>query len=271
MKGPNNRSSGGGTPWYSEDAGKARTEGSLLAWSLAWIAAVAVVVMTGFLRRWGEVEYHLFSLACAATVTVGPIASGAVSRGGLASSYLLKLNVYCAILVFFGTYVGTHYFFDLMRMRYAFPAQLTFEAELVGKSGGEVPAFMYPLTQAYFVTYFNALVVAERGLRRLFGLGRAGRVVLVAVLSYAVAFAETFFMATEFMSGLFWYEERGSMLLVGSFGYAIYFLVGLPLVRDLDERPGAPWPLGRVVIVALAASMLIFFGLEAWAKVVGEL
>lgn len=239
--------------------------------SLVWIGAVAVVVSTGALSRWTEVGYLVFALACALPMSAVPIAL-ALRRGeSLATSYVVKLNVFVALLVFFGTYVGTHYFFDLMGMRYAFPARLVLEAELVGKSGMHVPVFMYPLTQAYFMTYYTALVVAHRGLCRRLGLGAASGALLVAALSYAVAFAETFFMATDLMSAWFWYEKHGKMLALGSLGYAIYFVIGLPMVRGLDEDARAPWPMSRVLVVALATSMLIFYGLELWAKLVGAL
>lgn len=235
------------------------------------MGAVAIAVLSGWLKSWGESGYLLFSTACAVPMSIVPIVLRARRGSGVWSSFVVKLNVFVAILVFFGTYVGTHYFFDLMGMRYAFPTRLVFEAALVGKSGMHVPIFMYPLTQAYFMTYFTALVVADRGLRAKLRLGPIGRASLVLVLSYAMAFAETFFMATDFMKDLFWYEKHGRMLAVGSFGYALYFLFGLPLVRGLDETADDRFPMGKVVIVALAACMAIFFGLEAWAKVVGAL
>jgi cycloeucalenol cycloisomerase len=50
-------------------------------------------------------------------------------------------------------------------------------------NGAHVPIFMYPLTQAYFVTYFTVLVVLDRGISSTLGLGRAGRAVLVLLLA----------------------------------------------------------------------------------------
>jgi cycloeucalenol cycloisomerase len=267
-----------GAGWLSDNPGKAWAERYLLWASLTWIGAVAVVVLTGALQRWTESGYLVFSLACAAPMSVVPVALARRRGEPLLASYVVKLNVFVALLVFFGTYVGTHYFFDLMGMRYAFPTRMAFEAELVGKSGMHVPVFMYPLTQAYFMTYFTALVAAHRGLSRRLGLtgqtttlARLGSAALVLGLSYVVAFAETFFMATDLMSAWFWYEKQGRMLALGSIGYAIYFVVGLPMVKGLDEDASRTWPMSRVVVVGLAASMAIFYGLEAWAKLVGAL
>src|SRR5690606_23553150 len=133
-----------------------------------------------------------------------------------------------------------------------------------------VPVFMYPLTQAYFVTYYTALVVALRWVRRRLHLGGFGTMMAVLVLAYATAFAETFVMANEHLAAYFAYADRSRMLALGSFGYASYLAVGLPLVSRMDED-GTRWSLGRVVLEALATCMLILVGLELWAKLVGPL
>lgn len=255
--------------WFAEDPNKAWGERFLLAQSPLWMIAVGVVIATGAIRSWGDVGFTVFSIAAALPALVGPLfftRGRDFSRG---APYWLRLNLWVAIVVFFGTFVGTHYFFDLMGMRYAFPVEWTFEAAFVGKSGQRVPVFMYPLTQAYFVTYFTALGVAYRVLTTKLGLGRPGRVVVVLALSYVLAFAETLFMATGAMADLFSYEKKDAMLALGSIGYASYFVVGLPMARTIDE--GERTPTLRVLQGALAACMLIFFLLEAWAKLVGRL
>ncbi len=255
--------------WFAEDPDKAWAERYFLLQSPLWIAAVACVMLTGVLRTWSDTGYLVFSIAVSLPATVGPLcfARGRALSNG--APYWLRFNAWIAIVVFFGTYFGTHYFFDLMGMRYAFPARWVFEAALVGKSGQHVPVFMYPLTQAYFVTYYSTLVVLHRGLTRRLGGSAIASAALVLGLSYAVAFAETFFMATDLMTDLFSYEKRDKMLGLGSIGYATYFVVGLPLVRriDLDGRTS----IGRVVESALATCMGVLLLLEAWARLVGRL
>jgi cycloeucalenol cycloisomerase len=255
--------------WFAEDPDKAWAERYFLLQSPLWVAAVAIVVLTGALHSWSDTSYLIFSIAVSLPATVGPLcfARGRAFTGG--APYWLRFNAWVAIVVFFGTYFGTHYFFDLMGMRYAFPARWVFEAAYVGKSGQHVPIFMYPLTQAYFVTYYTSLVVAHRGLASKLGGGALGSAALVLVLSYAVAFAETFFMATDLMTDLFSYEKRDKMLGLGSFGYATYFVVGLPLVRRIDL--GGRTSTWRVVESALATCMGVLLLLEAWARVVGRL
>ncbi len=255
--------------WLARGADKAWGERFFLLTTPIWITAVAAVVLTGSLRSWGDSGYMAFSLFAAAPAVVGPLlfARGRDFDEGV--PYWVKLNLFAGVLVFFGTYFGTHYFFDLMGMRYAFPEAWTFEALHVGKSDRKVPVFMYPLTQAYFVTYFTVLVVAYRKLCAVFSLGLVGRIIAVLGLAYVIAFAETFFMATDLMVDLFSYDKRDRMLTVGSFGYATYFVVGLPIARRIDE-PGKT-PVRTVLLEALGASMLILILLEVWARVVGRL
>ncbi len=255
---------------FSSNPDKAWAERFLLVTSPLWIVAVAVVVVSGVLRGWNDAHYLVFSCACAAPAALGPALVRDRSGLPLAQRYWFKLNVWVAIVVAFGTYFGTAYFFDLMGMRYAFPSDWTLQSNIVGQSGQRVPVFMYPLTHAYFMTYFTVLVVADRTLRARLRPGPLGRALIIAVLSYALAFAETFFMATELMRDLFAYEQQQRMLAVGSIGYAAYFVIGLPMVRRIDE--GAErWSLGRVVLEALATCMAIMVLLELWAQVVGPL
>jgi cycloeucalenol cycloisomerase len=87
------------------------------------------------------------------------------------------------------------------------------------------------------------------------------------VLAYAVAFAETFFMAIPALAEVFEYADRGRMLVWGSMFYATYFIVSLPVFATIDED--RPWSLGRVVGSALAVSMGVFLLLDLWAKLIG--
>lgn len=184
--------------------------------------------------------------------------------------YWLKLHLWVGIVVFFGTYFGTHYFFDLMGMRYAFDVHWFFNSDVVGRSGQRVPLFMYPLTHAYFMSYYVALMVVDRFIVDRLGLGSVGGPFVVTLLACSLAFFETHFIAADFFSDLFQYENRSRMLKVDSFGYASYFIVGLPIIYRMDVS-GEAWTLQRVVFEALAACMAILLLLEAWSKVVGPL
>jgi cycloeucalenol cycloisomerase len=261
-----------GKGWLGDDPAKAWAELFFLAQTPLWMAAVALVIVTGWIHGWGDVGYLVFGFVAAAPAVLGPLLlrSRPDRDQPFWQAYWFRFNVWCFILVAFGTYFGTAYFFALMGMRYGFPVEWTLEAEVVGAGDGAVPLFMYPITQAYFVTYYAVGVVILRGLRRRFCLGRIGSALVIAVLAYATAFAETFFMANEQLSAYFSYADRARMLAYGSFGYAIYFVVGLPMVYRMDED-GTRWPLRRVIVEALATCMMILVGLEVWAKLVGPL
>lgn len=253
-------------------AEKLWTERVVLLQSPLWILPVALVMVTGVLRKWGDAEYLAFSATVAAPSILLPalLPTRPNRAAPWLQSYWFKLNVWVAVLVFFGTYFGSHYFFDLMGMRYAFAVRWNFSSDVVGRDRQQVPVFMYPLTHAYFMTYFAFLTTADREIVRRLRPGPVGRAVVVIALSYSVAFAETFFMASPLLSGLFAYESRHRMLTMGSFGYATYFIAGLPMIRRIDSN-GESWTLGRVVIEALATCMALLLLLEIWAKAVGPL
>jgi len=259
-------------PSFATNSDKAWVERVVLWGSALWMLAVAVVLLTGMIHRWSDVGFMIFAVAAATPAVLGPMLLHRTHAGErrFVDAYWVKLNVWIAIVVAFGTYFGTHYFFDLMGMTYGFPVTWTLEARVVGRRGGHVPLFMYPLTHAYFMTYFVALQVALRTLRSRFGLGALGSCLCVAFLGYLVAFAETYVMATPYVEPYFAYADRDRMLTIGSFGYAVYFVIGVPFLFRIDEE-GPSWSLARVALDALAVCMLVLCALEVWAQLVGPL
>lgn len=258
--------------WLSSNPDKAWAERWFLGYSVAWMLAVALVIVTGWIFTWGDRGYLLFSLVVGGAAVVGPwVWPGRPGRDRpVWQAWWFKFNLWVFVLVGFGTYFGTHYFFDLMGMRYAFPVSWTWQAEVVGHTSQTVPVFMYPLTQAYFVSYYALAPIVLRRLDRALDLGRGGRLLVALGLGYGIAWMETFAMASDALSSYFTYADRARMLRWGSLGYASYFVVGLPLVARIDEG-GERWSLGSVLMQALAACMLILCLLEAWAQLVGPL
>ncbi|KAK3313172.1 hypothetical protein B0H66DRAFT_569727 [Apodospora peruviana] len=271
---------------YENRKEKERTQHLILAQSPLWILSVLLVMQTGILRSWSDAEYFLFSLTIASPSILIPALLLSYRTKSHGYSYWLKLNIWVFIVVCFGTYFGTHYFFDLMGMRYTFDVvedgkccKWHLESDILGQHRDPrqtVPLFMYLLTHAYFMPYFCILLVAEREIvKRLRFDGTVGKGLAVLFLSYSLAFAETFVMASPLLEDLFAYEDRSKMLKVGSLGYASYFVVGLPMVKRIDtktcEGDNQNWTLARVVIEALATCMGILLLLEVWAKVVGPL
>ncbi|MCY1007911.1 hypothetical protein OV079_20600 [Nannocystis pusilla] len=276
--------------WFAADPGKAWTERFILLYSPIWIALVAWALLSRAVLAWDDPAFIGFGLL----VGLPPVLVPALLHGRHPAlrgtpwydSYWFKFNAWIFLFVFVGTYFLTHYFFDVLGMRYAFPTEWNGGAALVGRSRAEIPLFMYPLTQAYFVTYHVVMLVCIRRVRGLLGLAEPGaedrspratrfvrRLALACVvcgLAYAVSFAETWFMASDAISDYFRYVDKARMLKYGSLFYACYFLVSLPLLERLDPA-GRRTPLGQAVLSSLAAGMLVFFILDLLTWVIGPI
>src|SRR5262245_16183517 len=109
---------------------------------------------------------------------------------------------------------------------------------------------------AFFLVYHSAAVVCMRRVAR--GLPAASPVArrrpwpaIVAAPARFFAFMETRPDSTDEAEANVWYVELGAMLRLGTFFYALYFVVSFPTFFRLDERPDRPgWSLGRTVIEA---------------------
>jgi cycloeucalenol cycloisomerase len=258
---------------FSENPSKAAAERFVLIYSPVWIAIVGFVMLSGVYRTWGDVMYIVLGIGVAAPLVLVPLLRPfpADANRPFWDTSWFRLNLWVWILVWFGSYFGSEYFFDVLGMRYGFATTWNLDAALVGSGKGEVPFFLYPLTQAYFMTYHVVMVVVLRALTTRFSLGRIARALVIFVLAYSVAFAETFFMAIPQLADVFIYLDRGRMLAFGSIFYACYFVVSVPLIARVDEPPEERWPWTKVVVEALAASMLVLILLDAWALLLGKL
>lgn len=266
--------------WFSADPSKAWAERFFLLYSPVWMLVMGIVMMGGLYRRWGDAGFLALGFGLAAPLVLVPLlAPGAADRDRpLADRFWLKANLWIGVLVWIGSYFGSHYFFDVLGMRYAFPTDVELDAALVGSDRGQVPFFLYPLTQCYFVTYHTVMVVAVRAFASIVAPRRWPVVLAVPVVAYLVAWAETYFMAIEALGDVFVYLDRPRMLRFGSVFYACYFVVSLPMYYRIDEPSGDEplaarerWTPGRCLLDGLAAGMLVLILLDAWALVLGPL
>jgi cycloeucalenol cycloisomerase len=283
--------------WLSENPAKAEVERFFLLYSPIWMIAMAAVVLTGAWRTFDDVAYMIFGLALGAPPVLVPWVLGRLRPGRFESDrplfqrHWLRANLWLWVLVFIGSYVITEYFFDVMGMRYGFPATWTLDANIVGSGAGVVPIFLYPVTQAYFITYHVGMTVALRRLRTGWALGPVGVAIAVVVLSYAVAFGETWFMASDLLSDVFRYPDRTRMLAIGSLFYATIFVFSLPLYARLDEPgrsglptgaaarggdeplapPHDPRPWWMLAVEAAGAGMAAMLVMDAWSWLFGRL
>lgn len=277
--------------WLAADPGKAWAERFFLLYSPIWIALVAWALLSGAVLTWDDPTYLAFGLVVGAPTVVVPALLHrrvpALAATPWYDSYWFKFGAWIFVFVFVGTYFLTHYFFDVLGMRYTFPTRWNGGAALVGRARPPIPLFMYPLTQAYFVTYHVVMLVLLRRARALLGLPPVGvrdlsprtwpwarRVALALVtlaLAYAVAYAETLFMAIDAIAPYFGYADKARMLRYGSLFYACYFLVSLPILARLDEPAGERTPLGRVILSSAGAGLIVMLILDLLAWIIGPI
>lgn len=78
--------------------------------------------------------------------------------------------------------------------------------------------------------------------------------IAVFVMSVTWSFIETY---TIQMVPYYSFVDRQRMYLIGTFFYALYFIVSFPMFFRLDEER-EKWTLSRTVIDSLASAMIVF-------------
>jgi cycloeucalenol cycloisomerase len=187
-------------------------------------------------------------------------------------TYWFKANLWIYIFAFVATYFFTEYFFDVLGMIYYFPqVTLYFDSALLGGGEQKVPLGMYFNGAAFFVVYHNLAVICLRRIKTSrINVGKIFWFVTVILTAVFFAWAETRLVATDENAPYFAYEDLAWMLKYGSLFYACYFVVSFPMFYRLDESPEDNWPLSKVCIDALAASMLVFFLLDLAMRVISR-
>lgn len=238
---------------------------------------MGATMLTGVYRHFSDPAYLAFGLILGLPPWLLPwlLPGDPESDRPIWARHWFRANVWIAALVFVGSYFITHYFFDVMGMRYGFEVSWNLQALVMGHTNGRVPLFLYPVTHAYFCTYFAVMVVLWRRMRTGFGDRAWSNVGFVVVISYVVAWAETFFMASGVIEDVFLYASRERMLAYGSLFYGSLFMVALPLFARLDERAADQPPDQRgaleLLIEPLGAGLAAIVMLETWAWLIGPL
>lgn len=178
--------------------------------------------------------------------------------------YWVKANVWIAIFSFIGNYFWTHYFYHLLGADYTFPAHRL----------NNVPITLYFMTHAYFCLYHtisNLLIRMVRSSTRFSGIliQNISEAVLIFVLAYATAYAETLTIAHF---PYYSFTNKEAMYRVGSLFYAIYFFVSFPMFFRIDENPRQKgYTLWRTVVDAFAAGMIVTCLLDFWRLGIGAI
>jgi len=275
----------GAPHWFSRNPDKAWAERLFLGFIPVFFAYNAVVQRMGWLDAgnfWHVVQnLGMWLPYCVLLPAWLRRGSGVPWR----ESYWFKFNLYMAVWVFYCTYFHTEYFFEVLGLRYRFPeVTLYFDTALVGpderiaaETFQKVPIGMYWNAIAFFVVYHTAAVVLMRRVRTS-TLGfppaarRAAWAVIVGAAALFFAWVETRLYITQAASGNVWYVDLARMLRVGSFLYALYFVVSFPNVYRLDEDPEAPrWSLSRTVVEASFVGMTSLLLIDLWTRVFGPI
>jgi len=222
-----------------------RVERWVLIYSPLWMACVSFAIFSGRLAHFSDAGYLALGIGLALPIWLPAIQS----------RHAFRFALWITLLSFIQNYFGSALFFDRLGMEYHFPTRFILN---------RVPLFLYFLTIAYFATYYVILSVALRALRRAFpSLPRAALWVCRALLCYAVAFGESFFMANDRLKPLFLYRDKQFTLLWGSLCYATLFLCTLPLYESLDETDNPTTP--QMIKDLFAANLLSLILYEVYS------
>jgi cycloeucalenol cycloisomerase len=258
--------------WFSNNADKAWVEKFFLIYSPLWMAQMAIMMLTGWDKSLPDGLLLFQSVILALPVILVPtLLHKKYSKESWLNSYWLKANIYLAVFGFFGNYVGSEYFFDVLGMVYNYPNATTrLDTALVGSGEQGVPLIMYFYTHVYFMTYHVTACILLRRLRNA-GLSWLLFPLAVFAIGYFWAFMETTAMANPLMASSFYYLKMELMLKYGSAIYATYFIASFPIYYFIDEASNKKWGLWQTFAAASTASMLTFYMLDAAAHFIGQL
>jgi cycloeucalenol cycloisomerase len=89
-----------------------------------WIAAVAAVLFSGTIGRWNDAAFLAFGFALWLPNLLLPalLPGGPERDRRFWETYWFKFNAWIGIVAWIGSYFVTHFLFDVLGMRYRFPA-----------------------------------------------------------------------------------------------------------------------------------------------------
>ena len=248
--------------WLSANPDKAWAERFFLAYTPVWMAAFGFYQRSRVGDAFGDFGNFLVVFAIFAPVWIGPALFYDARAAGLRwfETYWFKFNVWIFVFSWIGSYFLSEYFFDVMGMVYHFPnLHWTLDSALVGSGKQAVPIIMYLSAHYFFVTYHTTAVIVLRRVRTSpLGGHPFASALAVVVAAWFWAWTEIRLTTDPSLADQFRYEDMRWALRWGAVFYACYFVVSFPMVYRLDEDPAERWSIGRTVIEALAAGMLVF-------------
>jgi cycloeucalenol cycloisomerase len=242
--------------WKAENKSKAYGETFVLYYSAVWMSFLGAVVVFRWYEMFSPHDYVLVGLGIALPCIIGPLLlpNEDEKKVPVFSRYIIKANIFVFIAGYIGNHFFTHYFYDVLEMKYTGPL-----APGKGLEINQVPVSMFLFTHPYFMTYHvlatTALRAAKSYLQRFqFHYMYLLFAIFVMLFAFATAFLETWTI-----SGFpyYTYPDLYTMLTKGSAFYSVFFLVTYPWFYRLDEDPHSPWPISRVITESLAAMMVV--------------
>jgi len=227
---------------FAADPAKRWTEKFVLFYSLAWIAVVVIVMATQAFAHWGDLGHMMLGVGLIVPLYIAPRFA---PDGG---QYLWRFNLWIGFYSLLQVYFGSALFFDVLHMQYHFPVTWILN---------RTPLFLYPMTIAYFTTYYVVMSLLWRA------VPSSMKWPALLLLGYAVAFAETGGMANPWMRDYFSYGDKWFVLSRGSAAYGSIFALSLPFVFQLDGK--ASW--SKIVLEVLAVNMAALCVYEVWAVI----
>ena len=240
--------------WKAVNRSKVFGETFILIYSVIWISFLAVVVIWKWYEQFSPNDYILVGLGIAIPCFVGPLVFPDMKERRIPFSerYIVKANIFIFIVGYIGNHFYTHYFYDMLGMRYTGPLATGKGIEI-----NQVPLSMFLFTHPYFMTY-HVLAAPLLRATKVYLQKYPSPDILLGIFITLIAFM-TAFIETWTISGFpyYTYPDFYTMLTKGSAFYGVFFVVTFPWFFRLDEDPRDLWSLGRVVKEALAAMMVV--------------
>jgi len=273
--------------WFSTNPDKAWAEKFFLTLIPFWFFYNMLMVQMGWLETgtfWNFMQNFLMWFPYCVLVPCFLRRNSGVPWN---QSYWFKFNVYMFWWVFLATYFHTEYFFEVLGLRYRFDnVHLYLDSALVGPDEStalatyqKVPPSMYMNAIVFFAVYHITAIICMRRIRSMtFGWSaKTARFVawcaIVAVVSAFWGWGETYMYFVMISHGddpanmNVWYENLHNMLWVGSWFYALYFIVAFPNIYRMDEdKDGERWSIRRVLVESSFVGMLtlLLIDLASW-------
>ena len=248
--------------WRAPHSGKAYGEKFMLLYSPIWMGFLAVVVIRKWYEDFRPFDYVLVGLGLSLPCVIAPlILAGKRERSTPPlQRYIIKANIFIGIVSYIGNHFNTHYFYNVLGVRYTGP---------LGPGRGweinRVPVSMYLMTHVYFMTYHVLATPLLRVVRTSFKSSSLPQYIAVGTFVVVVAFLTAFTETWTISSFPYYtYPDRYEMLTKGSIFYGTFFIVTFPWFARLDENPLKLWSVHKVVIEALAAMMTVLLCNEIW-------